>query len=168
MLEDQVFDVVINNAFLKLELQPFSQTTWSDVENHLNVGVRAAFELTKAFSRSMVKRKKGHIINILSLVVLGEPPAQMMPYVIAKYALLGFHNALAAELRKYHIKVNAISPHMVKTGFLSKLPDLYIAMTAENLPQKRLLDPARIAEKVKALIYGETDDICGANIPISE
>ena len=62
--KDIEFDVIINNAFPKPEIQQFYKTEWTHVEESIDVGVRAAFELTKAFSRAMKKRKRGYIINI--------------------------------------------------------------------------------------------------------
>lgn len=165
-LEGVEFDVIINNAFPKLKIQSFYKTEWEPIQHSINVGVRAAFELTKALSRTMKKRREGHIINILSSVILGKAPAQMMPYVIAKYALLGFHNALVSELTKSHIKVTAISPNMVKTGFLSELSEHYIALTKESLPGKKLLDPMQVAEKVKFLVLEDFEDINGVNIRV--
>lgn len=167
-LKDIEFDVIINNAFPKLEMQQFHKTEWKDVQGNMDVGVRASFELTKAFSRAMKKRKSGYVVNILSASVLGESPKQMMPYVIAKYALLGFHNALASEFKESGIKVYAVSPHMVKTDFLSELSDHYIAMTEESLPGKKLLDPAEIAEKVRFLVSDEETNANGINVPILE
>lgn len=160
---DIEFDVIINNAFSKIILEKFYATDWEKIQEVIDVGVRSAFKLTQALSWSMKKRKKGHIINILSSVTLGDPPAQVIPYVMAKYALWGFHNALAAELTKTGIHVNAISPHMTETAFLSELPEHYIALIKDSLPGKELLKPCEIAAMAKYLV---SNQINGVNVPI--
>jgi len=164
--QDIEFDVIVNNAFEKLELKPFLKTEWDDIQHSLDVGVRSAFELTRAFAKSMKRRKQGHIITVLSAVVLEKAPAQMVPYVVAKHALLGLHNALAAELTKSGIRVNAVSPRMVQTGFIAQLPDHYVHMTADSMPNKKLLTPEDVADRVRYLVSEGPDDITGENLSV--
>jgi len=147
------FDAVINNAFPRLELKPLAKVSWGEVERSLAVGVRSAFELSRAFSASMKRRKSGVIVNVLSSVVLADAPAQMLPYVVAKHALLGLHKALAAELGKHGVRVESVSPNMVRTEFLSLLPDHYVALAERQAPGQGLLEPDEVAADVERRVF---------------
>ncbi len=161
------FDVIINNAFPKFELQEFTRTSWAKVQEAIDVGVKAHFEFIKEFSKPMVKKRQGSIITILSSVVLNKPPAQTVPYVIAKYAMLGFHQALVSDFVKWGLRVNAISPVMVRTDFLSNLPDHYVNMVEESMPSKKLLEAADVAGMVKFCLSRDAAQMNGVNIPLT-
>ncbi len=162
------FDVIIVNAFPKVLWQDFYKTEWQAIEHNMQVGVRSAFEFIQSFSKAMKKKKRGQIITILSSVVLETPPAQMAGYVIAKYALLGLHNLLAADLTKYGIKIHALSPAMVKTDFISLLPEHYVTLTRESMPGKELISPQDIANRVQSLMKDAAQIQNGANIPLRQ
>lgn len=160
-------DAVVNNAFAKLELKNVGQTEWSDVEHHLAVGVRSSLEFSRAFSRGMKLKKKGAIVTVLSSAVVGTPPPGMAPYLIAKYALLGVHQALAADLSPYGVRVNAVSPSMVKTGLLSNVPDHYVNRMEAAAPGGRLTTPEEVAAAVAYLLSNAAPEVNGANLTIS-
>lgn len=161
------FDAVINNAFPKVRFSDLQKTQWSEVENAVAVGVRAAFEFSRAFSAPMRRKKSGAIVTILSSSVLGRPPAKMAAYVLAKHALLGLHKVLAAELSRHGVRVNAVSPAMIRTEFLSELPDHYVALAEQAAVAKRLATPEEVAAVVKFLLSDGASYVNGANIPVT-
>jgi NAD(P)-dependent dehydrogenase (short-subunit alcohol dehydrogenase family) len=88
----------------------------------MNVNVKGMFLVTKAFARSMIRRKTGCIINIGSLAGMRmlEVPVH---YATAKSAVVGFTLALARELGRYNIRVNAAVPGMLEGGVSDNIPD---------------------------------------------
>ena len=80
------------------------------------------FLVTKAFVRGMIRRKQGSIVNIGSLAGMRmlEVPVH---YATAKSAVVGFTLALARELGRYNIRVNAVAPGMLTAGVSVNVPD---------------------------------------------
>ena len=91
----------------------------------------------------------------------------MYSYIIAKYALLGFHASLVSEFVNLGIRVNAVSPSTVQTSFLSEVPESYVEMVEDTLPQKKLAQPIDVARVVCFLASEKSAYINGANIPIT-
>ena len=106
-------DVLVNNAGVG---------TWADVtditleqfDDMFNVNIRAVFLLTKALLPQMTERETGHIINIASTSSRWTYPSGTV-YCATKFAVLGFNEALAKELRITGVRVTAVCPGMVNT-----------------------------------------------------
>ena len=80
--------------------------------------------ILQAFIPKMSKQNYGKIVFMLSAYLLGIPPKFQSPYITVKYALLGLMRNLASEYAAKGIMVNAVSPDMMETKFLSELPEL--------------------------------------------
>jgi len=106
-------DVLVNNAGVG-SWAPIQELTLRQLNDMLDVNVRAVFLLSQALCGPMVQRGTGHIINITSTsshVAYPEGTA----YCASKFAALGFSEALARELRPSGVRVTAISPGQVNT-----------------------------------------------------
>lgn len=106
-------DVLINNAGIcddnPIQLMPEEQ--WRKV---LDVNLTGTYLCSRAFSKAMIKQKNGKIINIASLK--GEEGCEgQVNYSASKAGLFGFTKALAKELGKYNISVNAVCPGFIVT-----------------------------------------------------
>ena len=107
-------DILVNNAALMVEIagsKPTCQISTEDFNQAMSVNLNGALHCSQAVVPIMVARGGGRIVNQLSA---GAFPAQGV-YGITKLALLGLTTALAIELGKQKITVNAIAPGMVKT-----------------------------------------------------
>jgi 3-oxoacyl-[acyl-carrier protein] reductase len=115
----------------------------------------------------MAKDGFGKIVFMLSSVCYGVPPKTLAHYTTTKYALLGLMKALAAEYADKHISINAVSPSMMDTSFLSELPAKLIEISAAAHPLKRNASTREVAPIIKFLLSRDADYITGANIPIA-
>lgn len=115
----------------------------------------------------MVKQKYGKIVLMLSAYLLGVPPKFQGPYITVKYALLGLMRNLAAEYASKRIMVNAVSPDMMETKFLSDLPDLVKEQSAKNNPLGRNIYVNEVVPSIEYLLSDASDVITGQNIGVT-
>ncbi len=113
-------DVLVNNAGMA-QVLPFVMIEEADWDRMMAVNLKSMFLVTKAFVRGMIRRKHGSIINLGSLagVRMLEVPVH---YAAAKSGVTGFTLALARELGRYHIRVNAVVPGMLDEGVSVNVP----------------------------------------------
>ncbi len=106
-------DILINCAGID-KVKSLLDSTLDDYETIMNVNVRAAFLLSKAFVPNMIKQRWGRIVNIASANAYNGYKNNSI-YCASKHALLGFSRALHEELKEYNIRVFCISPGATKT-----------------------------------------------------
>lgn len=106
-------DCLINNAGVTV-FKSFHETKVYDYDYVLNTNLRGAFLCIKAVLPEMLKRRKGHIINILS-VAASKPFINSAVYSASKAGLLAMANCLREEVRKFNIKVTNILPGATET-----------------------------------------------------
>jgi NAD(P)-dependent dehydrogenase (short-subunit alcohol dehydrogenase family) len=110
-------DVLINNAGV-MPVGPFLEQSEQSIRSNIEVnfyGVLAGCQLALP---DMVKRRRGHIINIASLSGLIPVPGQVV-YVGAKYAVVGLSTALADEMAPHGVDVSVIMPPFTNTDLIS-------------------------------------------------
>lgn len=107
-------DVLINNASIlgpRIEIMEWTKPTWDRV---IEVNVNGLFSVTKAFLPSMVDQRTGSIINVSSsLGKVGK--GRWGAYATSKFALEGFTQVLADEVRALGIRVNSVDPGAMDT-----------------------------------------------------
>ena len=106
-------DILVNNAGVGY-WKSVEELTLEQFDEMFEVNVRAVFLLTKAVLPHMKSRGNGHIINIASTSSRWTYPQGTL-YCASKFAVLGFNEALAKELRPDGIRVTAICPGQVNT-----------------------------------------------------
>lgn len=111
-----VVDVLVNNAGFGL-FGPFIEIPWEREHEMLELDVVALVHLTKLFSKDMVARNVGWILQVASIGAY-QPSPTYATYSAAKSFVLSFGEALAYELRKTHVKVSVLSPGVTATEFL--------------------------------------------------
>jgi NAD(P)-dependent dehydrogenase (short-subunit alcohol dehydrogenase family) len=122
LLDRGRIDVLVNNACTHFTPCDFLETDWGMFQELLDVNVKGAYLFTRETARAMKRQQGGKIINILSSYVMHVPPEKLSFYISTKYALAGLSKASAAELCKYGITVNMISPGMMETRLTDYLP----------------------------------------------
>ncbi|MEI7012397.1 SDR family NAD(P)-dependent oxidoreductase [Leptospira licerasiae] len=110
-------DVLVNNAGFGLwgkswELSP------EKVDSMLRLNMNAITILSNEFSKRMIERKNGFILNVASTASL-QPLSHMAAYAASKAYVVSFSEALRAELAPYGIKLGILYPGTTKTNFLS-------------------------------------------------
>jgi len=158
--------ILVNNAGITKDnlLMMMKQEQWDDV---INTNLTSVYRLSKSVIRSMMKARKGRIINIASVVGSTGNPGQTN-YSATKAGLLGFTKSLAREIGSRNITVNAVAPGFIDTDMTRELGDEQRDALIGQIPLNRLGDPADIANAVAflaspaaAYITGETLHVNG-------
>jgi NAD(P)-dependent dehydrogenase (short-subunit alcohol dehydrogenase family) len=142
-------DILVNSAGICLlaDVEEFDRTEWDPM---VAVNLTAAFELSRAASREMVKHGSGKIINIASLFsFLGG--RQSPAYAASKAGIVGFTKAYCDELAEQNVQVNAIAPGYFATAIT--------AATRSNPELNR-----RVVEHIPAGRWGDPADLMGATV----
>lgn len=107
-------DILINNAGI-IQVGPMETMTEEDYERAMKVHFWGPFHLMNEVMPEMMKKKKGRIVNIVSIGGKVSFP-HLLPYNTSKYALSGLSEGMAAELNKHNIKVTTVYPGLMRTG----------------------------------------------------
>lgn len=136
-------DILVNNAGVAL-YRLLLDTTVEEWDRMMAVHLRGAFNCTKAALPSMIRHGYGRIINIASVWgVVGA--ANEVAYSAAKAGLIGFTKALAKEVGRGGITVNAVAPGVIETDMLNGLTTEEKAALADATPVGRLGTPEDVA-----------------------
>ncbi len=158
--------ILVNNAGITKDtlLMMMKEDQWNDV---INTNLTSIYRLSKAVIRTMMKARKGRIINIASVVGLTGNPGQTN-YSATKAGMLGFTKSLAREIGSRNITVNCVAPGFIDTDMTKELPEEQRKALIDQIPLNRLGDPADIAAAVSflaspaaAYITGETINVNG-------
>ncbi|HCA79485.1 MAG TPA: 3-oxoacyl-ACP reductase [Bacteroidetes bacterium] len=107
-------DVLVNNASVlgqRIEIVDWTRSAWDRV---IDVNVNGLFAVTKAFLPSMIGQRAGSIVNVSSSVGR-KGRAGWGAYAVSKFALEGFTQTLADEVRHHGIRVNSVNPGALDT-----------------------------------------------------
>lgn len=159
-------DVVVNNAGITRDnlLMRMSEEQWDEV---INTNLKSVFNMTKAVQRTMLKQRKGSIVNMSSVVgVKGN--AGQANYAASKAGLLGFTKSVALELGSRNIRCNAIAPGFIETEMTGALDEATVQGWRDAIPLKRggtTEDVANLAlflaSDMSAYITGQTINVDG-------
>ena len=152
----------------KFELKNFSKLSWNTFKTDLNISLRSITCILNVLLPEMAKKKQGRIIIMLSAVTSGVPPKYLSSYIVSKYALLGLVRGLAAEYAEKGISINGVSPEMMDTKYLNKIPDMVKEINRNNSPRKRLLIPKDILPVFRMLLSEDSNAVTGQNIIIND
>lgn len=159
---DSVISVLVNNAGHNADnLMVFMED--SQWENVIGTNLNSFFYLTKALLTDMIMNKSGRIINIVSLSGQKGLPGQTN-YAAAKAGVIGATKALAQEVGKKNITVNAVSPGYIRTEMTR---DLNEGELKKLVPLNRFGTPEEVADVVDFLASDKASYITGAIIPVN-
>ncbi len=136
-------DVLINNAGITKD-NLLMRITEEDFDKVIEVNLKSVFNMTKAVQRTMLKQRKGSIINMSSVVgVKGN--AGQTNYAASKAGIIGFSKSIALELGSRNIRSNVIAPGFIETEMTGKLDEAKVQSWREAIPLKRGGSPEDIA-----------------------
>jgi 3-oxoacyl-[acyl-carrier protein] reductase len=166
MAEFGQIDALVNNAGITKDglLMRMTEQDWDDV---LRINLKSIFNMTKAVQRTMLKQRKGSIINLSSVVGVNGNAGQSN-YSASKAGIIGFTKSIAKELGSRNIRSNAIAPGFIATEMTDKLDQEVVAGWVKNIPLKRAGTPDDVADVVVFLasdmssyVSGQTIHVCG-------
>ena len=136
-------DILVNNAGMTRDnlFMRMKNEEWDEV---LAVNLTAAFHLTRAVLRGMMKQRFGRIIGISSVVGVVGNPGQGN-YAASKAGLIGMNKALAHEVASRGITVNSIAPGFIASAMTDDLTDKQREAILASIPANRLGTAAEVA-----------------------
>jgi 3-oxoacyl-[acyl-carrier protein] reductase len=160
--KENPIEILVNNAGIKNDtlLMWMSTKQWKDV---LNTSVDGFFHVTKLVVQGMLVKKYGRIVNVVSLSGLKGMPGQAN-YSAAKAAVIGATKALAQEVGRRNITVNAVAPGFIKTDMTKEIDEKSFKAL---IPVARFGNPEEVAAAVCFLASEKASYITGAVLNVN-
>ncbi|MEM0996082.1 MAG: 3-oxoacyl-[acyl-carrier-protein] reductase [Bacteroidota bacterium] len=137
-------DVIVNNAGITMDTLLLRMTE-DQFNKVVQVNLNSVFNSTKAALRTMLKQRRGSIINISSVVGLTGNAGQAN-YAASKAGMIGFSKSIAKEVGSRGIRINCIAPGFIATEMTASLPEDDLKRWLEGIPLKRAGTPADVAQ----------------------
>lgn len=157
-------DILVNNAGINRDtlLLRMADRDWDEV---IDTNLRGAYLCTKFVLRSMIRQRRGRIINISSIAgVMGNPGQSN--YAASKGGLIAFTKSVAREIGSRNITVNAVAPGFIVTEMTDKLSSERKGSILAMIPLQRFGEPEDVAELVAFLATEKAGYITGQVICI--
>ena len=159
---DSIVEVIINNAGITKDglFMWMKQEDWNNV---INTSLNGFFNVTNFFIQKMLRNKYGRIINMVSVSGL-KGTAGQTNYSAAKGAVIGATKALAQEVAKRNITVNAVAPGFIKTDMTAEFDENDLKAM---IPVNRFGETEEVADLVTFLASKKSSYITGEIININ-
>lgn len=137
-------DILVNNAGVGYMLKPFTEVSLEEWQLVIDVNLTGAFLCSKYAAQHMIKAGNGgRIVNIASQAAKSGFP-DLSAYVSSKHGMVGFTRAIASELGKHGVTVNAVCPNHVTTGLGAKQNEYYASKQGLSVEEFLLAMRGRI------------------------
>ena len=144
LISNLKIDILINNAGI-LSSSLFQMTSVSSMKSMFEVNFFSQMHITQLVLKSMIKNKKGSIINISSTSGI-DANIGRLSYASSKAALISATKVISKEVGSYNVRVNAIAPGISKTDMFEKGHSEKIKkIILEKVSLKRVSEPKEIA-----------------------
>ncbi|HIY75787.1 MAG TPA: 3-oxoacyl-[acyl-carrier-protein] reductase [Candidatus Sphingobacterium stercorigallinarum] len=162
-------DIVVNNAGITQDglLMRMTEEQWDQV---INVNLKSIFNVSKAASKVMMKKRSGSIINVSSVVGI-QGNAGQANYAASKAGIIGFSKSIAKELGSRNIRTNVVAPGFIRTEMTDVLDPKVVAGWEANIPLKRAGAPEDVANAclflasdLSSYVTGQVLPVCGGMI----
>ncbi len=160
----QTIDILVNNAGITKD-NLIVRMSEEEFDLVLDTNLKGAWNCSKHVAKYMTKQRSGKIINITSVVALHGNIGQSN-YCSAKAGLIGLTKALARELAKRNICVNAVAPGFIETKMTENLPSNLVEEVIKSIPLNRSGKADEVASLVLFLASNLSDYITGQVINV--
>ncbi len=157
-------DILVNNAgitrdniLLRMKDEEFDEV--------IATNLKGAFNFTRAVTRGMMKRRRGAILNITSVVGLTGNAGQAN-YAASKAGLLGLTKSVAKELASRDVRCNAIAPGFIRTDMTDELNDSQVEGLKQLIPLGHLGEPEDVAGVARFLVGPDARYITGQTVAV--
>jgi 3-oxoacyl-[acyl-carrier protein] reductase len=157
-------DILVNNAGITRDklVALMSEKDWDDV---IDTNLKGAFNLTKPVVGVMIRQRSGTILNVTSISGIVGMPGQVN-YSSSKAGMIGFTKALAKEIAKANVTVNALALGFVETDMTGVLNADYRGKALAQIPLGRFAKPEEMAEVALFLLSPTASYITGQVIQV--
>ena len=161
------FDILVNNAGITRDGLSFrmSMEDWNSV---IAVNLTGTFVISQIISADMIRKRKGSIINMTSIVGLHGQSGQVN-YAASKAGLIGYTKSLAKECGGRGVRVNAIAPGFILTDMTLALSEESRAEIVKQIPMRRYGDAEEVAKvalflasELSSYVSGQVISVNGA------
>ncbi len=160
--KDAIIEVIINNAGITKD-SLFMWMKPEDWNSVINTSLNGFYNVTNALIQNLLVNKYGRIINMVSVSGLKGTPGQVN-YSAAKGAVIGATKALAQEIAKRNITVNAVAPGFIKSDMTAELDEKELK---KMIPANRFGEAEEVAHLVSFLASSKSSYITGEVININ-
>ncbi len=158
---------IVHLAAPKFENIRFKSIQWEGFQKEIEISLKSILLILNQFLPKLAIQKNGKVLIMLSSVTLNVPPKALVQYTTVKYALLGLMKSLASEYADKGITINAVSPSMIETKFLSGINEKFVELAAAANPLKRNAKVDDVIPAMLLLLSSESNYMNGLNIPIT-
>ena len=160
-------DILFNNAGIN-KLQPVWEMDDENWNLIIGVNLTGTFYCTRAVLPTMIEQRSGAIVSMASIAGWIGSDEGEAHYCAAKAGVMGLTRAVAAEVAKYGIRVNAIAPGLIYNPFLERVyPKQFFEAFARRVPLGRVGEPQDVADLALFLVSDQSRYITGEVFPIS-
>ena len=159
---EAIVEVIVNNAGITKD-GLFMWMTHDDWSNVVNTSLNGFFNVTNFFIQKMLRNKYGRIVNMASVSGV-KGTAGQTNYSAAKGAIVAATKALAQEVAKRNITVNAVAPGFIRTDMTSSLDESELV---KLVPANRFGEAEEVADLVSFLVSKKAGYITGEVININ-
>lgn len=159
---DKQIEILVNNAGIRQDtlLMWMTDEQWDGV---LGSSLDGFFYVTRLVVNGMLKKRYGRIVNVVSLSGIKGMPGQVN-YSAAKAGVIGATKALAQEVARRNITVNAVAPGFIRTDMTQDLNEQELKAL---IPMQRFGEPEEVAEAIVFLASPKASYITGTVLSIN-
>ena len=157
-------DILVNNAGIIRDGLVLSMKE-EDFDKVISVNLKGSFNMIKNTYQHFMKKRRGRIINISSIVGINGNAGQAN-YASAKAGIIGLTKSVAKELAARNVTVNAIAPGYIETDMTNSMPEKAKEAVMSSIPMRRVGQGEDIANAVAFLASDEAAYITGEVIKV--
>jgi len=155
-------EVLVNNAGITADglFVMMPENDWNSV---IDTSLKGFYNITKPIIKQMIPKKRGSVVSVSSLAGLVGNRGQAN-YAAAKAGLIGTTRAVASEVARLGIRVNAVAPGLIETEMIKSAP---VKTIKEMIPMARIGKPEEVAKVIRFLCSDDASYITGQVISVN-